>query len=260
MPSHHSPSTTHDDIQLIPKEDRMQAVIAAIEARGYKSNGDPILSLRSAASIWKVARSTLAARLNGVQSRSEAHSGEQLLTPNQEEILVKWTKVMGRRGIPLTHATLRQYASEISEKPVGESWSKRFLSRHPDLKVKATTSLEKCRAKALNRTAVDGFYDLLREVVEEFNICHEDIYNMDEKGIQLGIGAKVAGIVDRDQANVYSVEDGNRELVTTIETVCADGSYLTPSVIFQGVRRNPEWGRAGNNPSQARYALSNFRD
>ncbi len=70
-------------------------------------------------------------------------------------------------------------------------------------------------------------------------------------GIQLGLGKRVAALVDRDQKTAYQVEDGNRELVTVIETVCADGSALRPSVIFQGVRRNAEWGR--NNPCDARY-------
>ncbi len=70
-------------------------------------------------------------------------------------------------------------------------------------------------------------------------------------GIQLGLGKHVAALVDRDQKTAYQVEDENRELVTVIETVCADGLALRPSVIFQGVRRNAEWGR--NNPCDARY-------
>jgi hypothetical protein len=76
---------------------------------------------------------------------------------------------------------------------------------------------------------------------------------MDEKGIQLGIGARITAMIDRDQQTVYSIEDGNRELVTVIETICADGSVLHPSVIFQGQRQNSEWGR--NNPCNARFVL-----
>ena len=78
---------------------------------------------------------------------------------------------------------------------------------------------------------------------------------MDEKGVQLGIGAKIAAIIDREQSSVYSVEDGNRELITIIEAVSATGAALIPSVIFQGVHRNPEWGRPENNPSSARYVV-----
>ncbi|KAF8230967.1 hypothetical protein L208DRAFT_1279339, partial [Tricholoma matsutake] len=109
------------------------------------------------------------------------------LSPAKEEVLVKWAKVQGCQGIPLTYSTLTKHASEILGKPIGESWPKHFLARHADLKVKATTCLEKCQAKALNQTAVDGFYDILEGIVAEFGIKQENTWNMDEKGVQLGM-------------------------------------------------------------------------
>lgn len=175
---------------------------------------------------------------------------EQLLTEAQEEILAKWIKIQGRRGVPMTYASVAQSAGEISGKPVGESWPKRFQKRHPDLKMKTTVPLEQARAKALNKPTVDEFFDMLASVIEEYNITPGNIYNMDEKGIQLGIGAKITVMVDRNQRAVYSIEDGNRELITVIECICADGSVIHPSVIFQGQRRNSEWGRI--NPCNAR--------
>jgi hypothetical protein len=119
--------------------------------------------------------------------------------------------------------------------------------------MKKTTGLEKARAKALNQFAVNRFFNMLTDVMKEFNILPENLYNMDEKGLQLGIGARITAMIDRDQQTVYSIEDGNRELVTVIETICADGSVLHPSVIFQGQRQNSEWGR--NNPCNARFVL-----
>jgi hypothetical protein len=118
--------------------------------------------------------------------------------------------------------------------------------------MKKTVGLEKARAKALNQVVVDEFFDMLADVIKEYSIQLENLYNMDEKGIQLGIGARITAMIDRDQKAVYSIEDGNRELVTIIEAICADGSILHPSVIFQGVRRMLEWGR--NNPCNARFA------
>ena len=165
---------------------------------------------------------------------------------------MKWAKVLGHRGVSLTHSTLSMHTSEILGKPVGKSWPKRFLARHTNLKVKTMTSLEKCHAKALNPTAVERFYNILEAVVKEFGIKLENAWNMDEKGVQLGIGMKVAAIIDQDQSTVYCIEDGNHELVTIIEAVCADGKALVPSVIFQGVHCNLEWGRSEKNPSQAR--------
>lgn len=255
MPEYITPSTSADILSL-PQEDRIQFAITAIAEAGCKPNGDHRLSIRQAANMYHVPRSTLGDRMKGVHTRVEAHAGEQNLTLAEEGILVDWAKALGYRGVPLSYSTLIQYASEIAGKPIGESWPKRFLARHPDLKVKMTTGLEKCRAKALNRTAVNRFYDILEQVVQEFDIKPENTWNMDEKGVQLGIGARIAAIVDRDQVMVYSVEDGNRELVTIIEAVCANGNVLIPSVIFQGVRHNPEWGRPENNPSSARYVLT----
>ena len=107
--------------------------------------------------------------------------------------------------------------------------------------------------KAFNPTAVSRFYDLLESVVGEFSIKPEHIWNMDKKGVQLGIGSKVAAIINQDQSSVYLIKDGNHELVTIIEAVCANGTVLFPSVIFQGACRNVEWGRPENNPSSARY-------
>ena len=153
----------------------------------------------------------------------------------------------------MTYSSVARCAAVISEKQVSVTWPKRFCKRHPDLKMKKTTGLEKAHAKALNRHAVNGFFDMLTEVIEKYGILPENLYNMDEKGLQLGIGARATAMINRDQKTAYSVEDGNRELVTVIETICADGSILHPSVIFQGVRRNSEWGR--NNPCNARFVL-----
>ena len=92
--------------------------------------------------------------MKGLCTHAEAHVEQQARSPAEEEVLVKWAKVQGRWGIPLTYSTLTKYASEILGKPIGESWPKRFLARHADLKVKATMSLEKCWAKALNQTVL----------------------------------------------------------------------------------------------------------
>jgi Tc5 transposase DNA-binding domain len=201
---------------------------------------------------YEVPRSTLNDQWNGTPTRKEGHVHELLPTPAQEEVLVKWIKVMGRRGIPMTTTMIIDHVADIiGHATVGELWVKRFKARHPELKVKWSSTLEKCCAASLNPVLVNEFYDLLEDVIKEYGIPAENIYNMDEKGIQLGVGQKVKAFVDRDQKDVYSVENGNRELVTVIETVCADGSCLQPSVIYQGKRRDLEWGR--NNTCNARY-------
>ena len=172
----------------------------------------------------------------GRPTRSEAHVDERFLTDAQEGILARWVKVQGARGIPMTYESVAQCAGEISGQHIGGSWPKRFLKRHPDLRMKKTVGLEKARAKGLNQTVVHEFFNMLADVINEYSILPENLYNMDEKGIQLGIGARITAMIDRSQKMAYSIEDGNRELVTIIEAICADGSILYPSVIFRDCR------------------------
>jgi hypothetical protein len=156
----------------------------------------------------------------------------------------------------MTYRSVAHTAGEISGKLVRETWPKWFCKHHPDLKMK-TTGLEKARTNALNPSAINGFFNVLMDVIKEHDILPENIYNMDKKGIQLGIGAKITAMVDHSQKSVYSIEDENRELVTIIECICADGSILHPSMIFQGLQQSSEWGC--NNPCNARFVPMQFR-
>ena len=160
--------------------------------------------------------------------------------------MVDWIKEMGHRGIPLHPSTV----ALLSGAHIGEHWVARFCRRHPDLKAKWTTGLEKCCAQALNKPAVDDYFEMLEELIVKYKIEKHNIYNMDEKGIQLGVGGRVRAIMDHDQKTVHQVKDGNWELVTFIECAAADGSMLPPTVVFKGVRRNLEWG--WQNPCNAR--------
>ncbi|TFK21794.1 hypothetical protein FA15DRAFT_553589, partial [Coprinopsis marcescibilis] len=62
--------------------------------------------------------------------------------------------------------------------------------------------LEKCRAQSLNQNSINGFYDTLTELITKYKIRPCNLYNMDEKGVQLGTGGSVAAIVDRDLRTV----------------------------------------------------------
>ena len=60
------------------------------------------------------------------------------------------------------------------------------------------------------------------------------MYRMDEIGCMLGYAHRhcVAGPpgrkIQHDQA------DGNREMVTVVNTICADGTYLKPIIVYKG--------------------------
>ncbi|KAH7929520.1 DDE-domain-containing protein [Leucogyrophana mollusca] len=236
------------------KEQQLQLALQAVVASGLDPKGQPKLTLRRAATQYGVSRTTLTARYNGRKTRVDSHAHQQRLTPAQEAVLKEWIKALGYRGVPLSHLTVAQHASVIIDEPVSENWARHFRTRHPDLKARWSTGLECCRARALNRSQVSEYFTILGDLISRYNVLPSNIYNMDEKGIQLGIGKRTLVFVDRDQKTVQHLVNGDRELVTVIETVSADGIVLPPSVIFKAKRRNLAWGR--NNPCRASISIS----
>lgn len=102
-------------------EERYASAVDAMHASGYHNNGDTKLSLRRAAELYGVFRSTLERRFKGTaRPHTTAHENQQKLTHAEEEVLVHWARHMASRGVPLTRATMRDYAQKISGKYIGK--------------------------------------------------------------------------------------------------------------------------------------------
>ncbi|KAL5501527.1 hypothetical protein ACEPAH_8787 [Sanghuangporus vaninii] len=248
-------SSNSGKLDLPDDEGRVQKAVSAILASGFNPERQRFyLSISQAALQFGVSRFMVSRRLRGIQDRRTAHQHQQNLSPSQEAILADWAKSIARRSIPLTSDTFCKKAELIIGSPLGKTWFRKYLKRNSDVKLLWTVPLESCRAQALNRSTVKGYFDLLSGIIGKYNISPSNIYNMDEKGIQLGIGGRARVLVDRNQKTVRMVQDGNKELVTIIECVCADGLALQPLFIMKGMRTSPSW--ASDNPIQASIASS----
>jgi hypothetical protein len=91
---------------------------------------------------------------------------------------------------------------------------------------------------------VDEYFVLLEDYIKEYGIPPENIWNMYEKGVQLGGGRKNVGvkyILSRHERSSQKVASAELELVTMVECVNAVGDRMKPGVVFQGVRQNRAW-------------------
>jgi helix-turn-helix, Psq domain len=82
-----------------PFEAHVSAALAALES-------DPHLSLRAAARAYGVALTTLARRRDQGINRRTGQAARQLLSPEQEDLLVKWILTLERDGHALTHVAI----------------------------------------------------------------------------------------------------------------------------------------------------------
>jgi hypothetical protein len=79
---------------------------------------------------------------------------------------------------------------------------------------------------------------------------------MDEKGFMLGIALKVKVICRKGRKNPRYTQSGNRELVTVIEAISADGSVLPPMYIYKGSLHLLGWHKAVQLSHEATFSCS----
>jgi len=73
------------------------------------------------------------------------------------------------------------------------------------------------------------------------------MYNMDEKGFLVGCLIKLFRIFSKkawEDGHLNGAgQDGNRNWITILATICADGTYIPPAIIYplEGSDIQPNW-------------------
>lgn len=146
-------------------------------------------------------------------------------------------------SLPPTPSMLRNFTYEIAGILPGKDWSHRFCKRwSAALDAKYLKALDVARFKADTPESYRYYFALLKRKVEEYNVLPCDTYNMDEKGFMLGWPTKAKRIFAKDAIQkkklLDNLRDGNRERITILATICADGTWLPPGLIYEAVSGN----------------------
>ena len=218
----------------------MEEALAAIETLGEGEK----FTYQEIANRYDVNRSTLSRRHRGVQrSMKEYAVNKQLLSPHQEEELVKYIIGLTKRGLPPTKEMIQGFASEVVKKEVGDGWVLRFVERHRDtLITKWTSGMDRNRHQADSEHKYSLYFDLLESKISEYSVLPENTYNMDEKGFMLGQTGKSKRVFSRalweTKQVTDSLQDGSREWISVLACIGADGTALPPGLIFEGLHGN----------------------
>ncbi|KAI9037671.1 uncharacterized protein KD926_000087 [Aspergillus affinis] len=187
-----------------------------------------------------VNRTTLTRRFRGVQhSKDEQYEDQRLLNDRQAKVLISNINRLSEKGLYISSEMLQNLAREISGKQPGKLWPGRFLKRHNEELISCyTTGIDSSRKRADSAWKYALYFELLTRKIQEYDIRQEDIYNMDEKGIMIGVLRKAKRIFSKqsfEKGLKQRLQDGNREWITTIACICADGTSLSPGLIYQAV-------------------------
>jgi hypothetical protein len=191
-----------------------------------------------------VARSTLSRKHRGVSgSRAEASLARRNLQPEQEAELVKYIERLTERKLPPTREMVQNYASDIAGHPVSESWVARFLHRHQDeLTSQWSTSMDRKRHAADSGNKYKVYSKQLGSKIDFYEVEPEHTYNMDEKGFMIGAVGRQKKIFSKrlfkKKQFKQMLQDGNREWISLLACVCADGTALPPALIYAADSNN----------------------
>jgi hypothetical protein len=210
--------------------------LALAALRSVEPGEKPNISL--VARTFGVSQSNLSKRYRGVTgSKEEQYNNQRLLNNAQSRALIKWINQLTEQGLPPTNSMLENFAREISGKQPGKNWASRWVKAHSDKIISRYSKgldMERKRADSAYKYAL--YFALIGRKIKQYNLGPEQIYNMDEKGFMLGVTTKRKRIFTRRKYELRGykqhVQDGNREWITTIGCICANGTAISPALIY----------------------------
>ena len=201
-----------------------------------------ISKIAQAAKIYNIPRTTLRDRLHGTQQRSLIRANSHKLTQFEEESLVKWVLDLDRRGLPPRHSLVREMANHLlsqhGTQQIGEKWVYNLVQRRPEIDSKFSRRYNYECANCEDPKIIQEHFDRVRDVISEYGILPEDIYNFDETGFAMGLCATAKVITGSDRyARPELLQPGNREWVTAIEATNSTGWALPSYIIFKAKKK-----------------------
>ena len=205
------------------------------EALDSIANGQ---SIKKAAVLWGIPRATLYNRLHGRESRKEAFTGHQKLSPDQEKHLTQWILTQDALGLPPTHAQIKQFVQRVlavkgDDQPLGKHWMQAFLKRNPAVCTQKVYHRDSARVDNARTEVIQPWFNKFY-IPDIQAIKPENRYNMDEAGIIEGLRENGLVVGSSERRAIQKKHPGSRTWTSFIECISATRVALPPIVMFKG--------------------------
>ena len=235
-------------------ESQMLLAIQAIER-------DPKLSVRRAAAIYSVPRTTLRARIDGIKSRRDIVANGRNLTKLEEIAIVQRIVELDSQALPPRLSAVKDMANRLlcdrDALPVGKNWASNFVKRQPQLKTVFSRKYDYSRALCEDPELIQGWFNLVRNTVAKYGIAEADIYNFDETGFTMGQITPTMVVTSSERKNKPKLaQPGNREWVTVIQGVNSQGWAVPPFIVVKGKYHLSSWYEDSPLPKDWKISVS----
>jgi hypothetical protein len=238
----------------VRNEAQLQLALQAIEC-------DKNLRLGTAAAQYSVPRRTLQRRLNGILPRANIVANSRKLDPLEEQVIVRRVLDLYEQGFSPGYDMVGDMANLLLEtrgaSRVGPRWASNFVRRQPELRTRWSRPYDYQRAKCEDPEIIGAWFDLVRNTIAKYGILESDIWNFDETGFLMGqISSTLVVTSSESRTKVKKIQPGNREWVTVIQAVRADGEVIPPYVVVAGKTHLESWYRDSPFPPEWTIDLS----
>ncbi|RFN45100.1 hypothetical protein FIE12Z_10660 [Fusarium flagelliforme] len=222
---------------------------------------DPKLSLRRAAKLYNVDHRRLSDRKKGIRSRRDIMPNSRKLSDLEEQILLQSIIDLDSRGFPPQIRIVEDMANRLlaarNKPPVGKRWASNFIERQPELQKRLPRTYGYKRALCEDPTIIRNWFRLIENTIMKYGIQPDDIWNFDETGFIMGkIQPKKVVTTAERRGRPKLVQPGNREWVTVIEAVSAEGQSIPPFIIVKGKKHLRSWYEGSTLPVDWAITLS----
>ena len=211
-------------------------------------DANPEVAITVVAKQFGVPYGRLYNRIKGRSSRNEQQFRSSRLNVDEEAPICEYIERLAHMFIPprkfmvvafansILHANAQ--ADGVEYLPVSCKWLARFLKRHSEFHVTKMKVIDRKRALVADADRLEEWFRRYAATREENGILPSNVWNMDETGFQIAQGSNQTVVVPADdhlnghQPRLAIPE--NRELVTVIEAISANGNYIDPYLIFKG--------------------------
>jgi hypothetical protein len=209
----------------------------------------PEESAASVSRIWHIKPATLRSHRRCGAHHITSHGGSnRILSKIQEDTIIRWVADQYRVRQPVTKslilAAIVRFLRQLNPpKPVpSRRWFQMFMQRYkPDFHTIKTKPISFKRIGVADIKRVEEWFELWAEGLRKYDIIPENIYNMDETGVRIGVQIGREVVIPVDVTEYFDTSPENRKSLTVVETICGDGTVINLYVIIQGKRYMESW-------------------